>query len=296
VDVGLDTVTSLPKPVPCAWLADIVDDGLLEYERELRAAPGLVRKLRLAKRWLQIFQVERHYFGAADACVVVSEVDAASLARACPRTPIHALPNGVDADFFAPLGLPEEADTLVFEGRMDFPPNVDAVLWFVAEVLPLVQRQRPGVKFWAVGNKPAPEVLALAGDTVTVTGWVDDVRPWLDRAALFVAPMRMGAGIKNKVLQAWAMGKAVVATPAAIGGLLAEPGSNLEVAEGAEALAERIVQLLQDRERRAALGCAARATIEANYTWARRAEALEAVMQEAVERRPGRAALKVAHA
>ncbi|HRY90479.1 MAG TPA: glycosyltransferase family 4 protein, partial [Rubrivivax sp.] len=182
------------------------------------------------------------------------------------------------------------------EGRMDFPPNVDAVLWFVAEVLPLVQRQRPGVKFWAVGNKPAPEVLALAGDAVTVTGWVDDVRPWLDRAALFVAPMRMGAGIKNKVLQAWAMGKAVVATPAAIGGLLAEPGANLEVAEGAEALAERIVQLLQDRERRTALGRAARATIEAHYTWARRAEALAEVMQDAVARRSGRAALKVAHA
>ncbi|MEG0821684.1 MAG: glycosyltransferase family 4 protein [Burkholderiaceae bacterium] len=280
---GWDTVTSVPRPLECAWLADIVDDGLIDLERELAHETSLTRKLRLAKRWAQIFQVERHYFGAADACAVVSNVDAASLARACRHTPIAVLPNGVDAEFFRPSGEPEAPDTLVFEGRMDFAPNVDAVIWFVTEVLPRVRQVRPSVRFLAVGNKPAPSVRALAGPGVEVTGWVDDVRPYLARAALFVAPLRMGAGIKNKILQAWAMGKCVLTTPEAIGGLLAEPGRNLELADGAPAMAARILELLADPQRRAAVGAAGRATIEAHYTWARRAEALEAVMQQAVQ-------------
>lgn len=289
---GWDTVASLPSPLPCAWLADIVDDGLVDLDREIEHETNLLRRLRLIKRRAQIFHVERHHFGPADACVVVSEVDAASLARACPATRIEAMPNGVDAEFFRP-GLAEEGgDLLVFEGRMDFPPNVDAVRWFVSEVLPRIRERVPQARFAAVGNRPAPEVQALAGPGVEVTGWVDDVRPYLAQAAVFVAPLRMGAGIKNKVLQAWSMGKAVVATPQAIGGLLAEPGVNLELAHGAEAMAEAILALLADRQRRQRLGLAARQTIEAHYTWPRRAAALESLMQELVMARSAR----VAHA
>lgn len=279
---GWDTLTSLPLPLPCAWLADAVDDGLIEYARELRTPGAWRRKLRMVRRWFKVWLVQRYLFGQADVCALVSEVDVASFAASCPGVPVLSLPNGVDADFFAPLGLPEDPDTLVFEGRMDFKPNVDGACWFAREVLPLVRRARPGARLLLVGNKPAPEVLALAGEAVEVTGWVDDVRPWIDRAALFVAPMRLGAGIKNKVLQAWAMGKAVVATSAATGGLLAEPGVNIEVADGAQALAERIVALLADPARRTALGAAARATIEAHYTWARRAEDLEQAMELAL--------------
>lgn len=282
---GWDTLTSLPLPLACAWLADAVDDGLLEYERELRSSAPWRRKLRVARRWLKVWLVQRELFGRADVCALVSEVDAASFAASCPGVPVLTLPNGVDADYFAPLGLAPELDTLVFEGRMDFRPNVDAACWLATEILPRVRSMHPGARLVLVGNQPAPAVSALANEAVQVTGWVEDVRPYLDRAALFVAPMRLGAGIKNKVLQAWSMGKAVVATSEATGGLRAEPGVNLELADGAEALATAIVALLADPVRRQALGRAARATVDEHYTWARRAEDLEAAFELAVRRR-----------
>jgi glycosyltransferase involved in cell wall biosynthesis len=166
---------------------------------------------------------------------------------------------------------------IVFTGQMDYAPNIDAVGWFVEEVMPLL----PGARFAIVGRKPAEAVRRLAGPSTIVTGEVADVRAWLAAADVVAAPLRIARGIQNKVLEALAMARPVVASPAAFEGIEAEPGRHLLVAEGAEAQAEAISGLLADPGRAAALGQAARRRMEEAYRWeARLAPLTELVAPE----------------
>jgi glycosyltransferase involved in cell wall biosynthesis len=135
-----------------------------------------------------------------------------------------------------------------------------------------------------VGRDPAPEVRALASDHVAVTGTVDDVRPYLARGTVFACPMRLGSGIKNKILQAWAMARPVVATPASLGGLAAVDGVNLVVREDNRGFADAVVDLMRDAGRAAQLAAGGRATVEREYAWPQRALQFESVLNDAVER------------
>jgi glycosyltransferase involved in cell wall biosynthesis len=151
-------------------------------------------------------------------------------------------------------------------------------VYFATSVLPLIKARVPDVRFRIVGKNPAPEVAALASTDVEVTGFVDDVRPYLDRAAVFVCPLRKGAGIKNKILQAWAMGKPVVATSKSTGGLAVREGENILVRDDPREIADAVVELLESPAKRQSMAAAARATAESRYGWARQARALESVM------------------
>ena len=181
--------------------------------------------------------------------------------------------NGVDADFFAPAegGVSPYAtgeQAVVFTGAMDYWPNADAALWFAAEVVPRLREAWPKVRFHVVGRSPTPAVQALASEHVAISGTVPDVRPWLRHAALVVAPLRMARGIQNKILEAMAMGKAVVASAACAGALDAEPGREFLTAADADEFARQIGGLLADPERAAAIGAAAREAVLARYSWA----------------------------
>ncbi len=284
---GWDTVISVPRPCPVPFLADIVDDGVLELWREFKSRKALLPRVRAAKRLLENVIMERFFFAPADACLVVSERDRDSFARVCPKTPVHVIHNGVDEEHFRPTGAPVDDTTLVFEGSMEFPPNVDAARYLVLELLPLVRQRVPTARVVLVGRDPAPEVQALACEYVEVTGFVDDVRSYLDSATVFVCPMRKGAGIKNKLLQAWAMAKPVVATSTATGGLAVRREQNIVIRDNTEDLAVAIADLLQDRPRQEAIGQAAHETVIENYTWARKALELEALMNVVSEGRRG---------
>ena len=144
--------------------------------------------------------------------------------------------------------MPEPA-TLVFEGNMMFGPNVDAARRLALEILPIVRAAIPAARLVLVGRDPAPEVRALAGESVEVTGTVDDVRPFLARGTVFACPMRLGSGIKNKILQAWAMARPVVATPASLGGLAAHDEDNLLVREDNLGFSEAVIELIRDPAR-----------------------------------------------
>jgi sugar transferase (PEP-CTERM/EpsH1 system associated) len=221
---------------------------------------------------------ERSTAARADVSLFVSETEAALFrARAGPQGgDIRALQNGVDLEYYDPAFPPVEAPRplIVFTGQMDYAPNVDAVTWFAEAVLPLV----PGAVFAIVGRRPVPAVRRLAGERVIVTGAVADVRGWLAAADVVVAPLRIARGVQNKVLEAMAMARPVVASSAAFEGIEAEPGRDLVVADGAEAQARVIAGLLAGPVRAGELGRAARRRMEQAYRWEARLEPLAGLL------------------
>ena len=198
---------------------------------------------------------------------------------------MRVLENGVDLDFFDPaapvaaLSRPLGGPLLVFTGQMDYAPNVQAVIQFARDVLPRVRANVPDATFAIVGRNPAPAVAALAGSPgVEIVGAVPDMRPWLAAADVVVASLRIARGVQNKVLEAMAMGRPVVASEAAFEGIDAVPGLDLLVADGAGAEAAAILSLLGDRGLAAKIGRAARARMCLRYAWDRQLAPLENLM------------------
>jgi sugar transferase (PEP-CTERM/EpsH1 system associated) len=226
----------------------------------------------------KIRRYEAALLGAVDATVAVSEADAAALQPLAPAARLVVVPNGVDTTAFKPAGPAEEEDGLmVFTGKMDFRPNIDAMTWFARTVWPRLRAARPGARLAIVGRDPAPAVAGLAGDGIEVTGEVPDVRPWLARAAVAVVPLRIGGGTRLKVLEAMAMGKAIAATTMAVEGLGLSDGAEVRLADRPEALAEALGTLLDQPEERRRLGTAARRRAVADYRWEALVPAIEAL-------------------
>lgn len=274
-----------------ARLLELVDAETLQAWRRLT--------LRQPRTWARLplaAVVERWALRRFAACTTVAEADARVLRRLAPGVPVQVIPNGVDADYFRPLDLPEEPNTLIFTGGMSFPPNVTAVLFFYHQILPLIRRAVPEVRLVIAGKDPAPAVQALAADpAVTVTGYLDDLRPWLARASVMVCPMRSGSGIKNKVLEALAMARPVVTTTLGAEALAARHGHELLIADAPAAFAAAVVALLRDPARRRQLGQAGRALVTQRYSWEACAAAYDRMYARLAASRPLPAALQVLH-
>lgn len=260
----------VPVETHARVVMDFVDMDSEKFALYAAEGRGPMRAV-YAREATKLFAYEREVAARADASLFVSEAEAALFRRRTGLPRIHALGNGIDSDFFDPAAnfpaLPadqrRQGPTLLFTGQMDYRPNIDAVTWFARKVLPRL----PGAHFVIAGRNPDPEVQALAGPRVTVTGGVADMRSWLAAADVVVAPLRIARGVQNKVLEAMAMAKPVVATPAAFEGIEAKPGRDLIVADGAEAFAEAIKALLDDPARAAQLGADARALVTTSYRW-----------------------------
>ncbi len=278
--------------------AVVLDDHNAEYLLQQRA---FATDRRLPRRWLAAvysflqWQKLRRYEALtcrlADRVVAVSEADAQALQRLVPGLQPTVVPNGVDVAsyraFITPPDFPPLRDpALVFTGKMDFRPNVDGVLWFWQEVWPLVRASAPEAHFYVVGQRPHPRLAPLAEDpSVTVTGFVPDVRPYIANAAVYVIPLRIGGGTRLKVLEAMAMGKAIVSTSLGCEGFPLRPGEHLLLADTPRAFADAVLALLGDAARRKALGAAAQALATAQYDWAAIVPRLEAVLWQAVQER-----------
>lgn len=204
-------------------------------------------------------------------------------ARDCAER-VVTIRNGVDSDYFSPAHefAPPFASgerAVVFTGAMDYWPNVDAVVWFAGEVLPKLRQHDASVRFYVVGMNPDFAVRALASDPGTVvTGRVADVRPYLRHAHVVVAPLRVARGIQNKVLEAMAMAKAVIATPACVAGLSARADTELQVAADAQDFATK-VQTLMEPVRAREMGRRARARVLRDYAWPSSFSLLDAVLE-----------------
>ena len=186
---------------------------------------------------------------------------------------VSAMNNGVDANYFSPSPdrvSPFESNDMpiVFTGAMDYWPNVDAVTWFAREALPVLRRSRPQLRFYIVGRAPSPAVLALASDSVVVTGTVPDVRPYLQHAAAVVAPLRLARGIQNKVLEAMAMGRPVVAAQACVEALDVTVDAEILSATTSDDFVREVESLLDAPDGAARIGHAGRNRVLRSYDWA----------------------------
>ena len=230
----------------------------------------------------RLARLESSVVGAVDHVLACSEEDAARLAVLGRATPLTVIPNAISVTHYdaaqPPAGLPHPA--LVFTGKMDYRPNVDAVLWFAAEVLPRVREAAPGAHFAVVGQKPHPRLDALRGRPgVLITGQVPEIQPYLSAADVYVAPLRMGSGTRLKLLEAMAMGRAIVSTRLGAEGLGAEAGEHLLLADEPGEFAGAVLSLLGDEARRRRLGEAARQFVRERYDWGAIIPRLEAVYE-----------------
>lgn len=260
----------VPERIGQRFVMDFVDMDSEKFAAYASEGSGVMRRVHAREAQL-LSAFEAQVAARADASLFVSEAEAALFRGCTGARNVQALANGIDGHFFDPAaGFPRlteeergEGPLLLFTGQMDYRPNVDAVAWFAQEILPLV----PGARFVIAGRNPAPQVKALAGPRVTVTGSVPDIRSWLAAADLVVAPLRIARGIQNKVLEAMAMEKAVVASPAAYEGIEAEPGRDLLVEGGFPEMAAAIRGLIADPAEAARIGAAARALVTRLYRW-----------------------------
>lgn len=235
-----------------------------------------------AREGRRLLAFEREVAAQARAAYFVTEAEVALFRQAAPEVAHKIKPvcNGVDAEFFAPDPVrpspfePTELP-LVFTGAMDYWPNVDAVQWFAAEMLPALRQRWPNLRLHIVGRSPTPAVRELAGAHVVVTGTVPDVRPYLQHAAVVVAPLRLARGIQNKVLEAMAMARPVVAASTCLQAIEAEPGMDLLGATQAADYIAAIDELLRNASRRVAMGEAARRRVLQAYAWSARLAALD---------------------
>lgn len=233
-----------------------------------------------------LFDAEKQITASVDAAAFVSEDEAALFRKMAPAESahVHGIANGVDCDFFNPdvqSDAPYATDrtNIVFTGAMDYWANVDAVTWFADDILPKIRTTLPECDFWIVGANPTPEIVKLGErDGISVTGRVDDVRPFIVHATLSVAPLRVARGIQNKVLEAMALAKTVVATPQAMEGIAAVDGSEVFVAEDADAFAETVLAQVNAPDREIT-GNRARQRVLSSYGWLTSLQKFESILE-----------------
>jgi sugar transferase (PEP-CTERM/EpsH1 system associated) len=223
---------------------------------------------------------------AFDRSIVVSQMESDVLKRRVTDRPVSVIPNGVDLDYFqqGEAEIPSsDPPIIVFTGVMDYFPNVDAVRYFCAEIFPLIRKARPEAQFYIVGRNPAPAVKKLGHlPNVIVTGETPDIRPYLLKAKVAVAPFRIARGVQNKVLEAMAMGLPVVGTTIAFQAFQGEEEKGIRSADDPAEFARETLLLLEEGEFRSQLSVQARRYVERRHRWEDHGRRLELLLQEAI--------------
>jgi polysaccharide biosynthesis protein PslH len=265
----------------------VLDEHNVDYEVYARMHESERSPLRRAfyrSQERRFRRYEQRCWGEVAACVMTSDREVEIVRRHAPCAFAATVPNGVDVNYFAPSDAPVEPQTLVFNGVLDYRPNIDGVNFLVDEVLPLVRRRWPDVRLTVVGRGSPAEVEALRRRGVDATGEVPDVRPHLQRAAVVVVPIRMGSGTRLKVVEGLSLGKALVSTTVGHEGVGVRDGEHLLVGDTAEGFAEQIGRLFEDAALGERLGRAGRELMMREYSWDSAGERLDEVHRIVAER------------
>jgi glycosyltransferase involved in cell wall biosynthesis len=254
------------------------------WKRHYEVQTNPVRKAYLRNQWHKAREYEATECRRYDRVVAVSPDDRLMMEKQYGLTAVDDIPTGVDTEYFRPSGnLSLEPNHLVFTGSMDWLPNEDAIRYFTAEIMPLIRKSIPEVKLTVVGRNPFPGLIELGkrDPSIIVTGRVDDVRPYIERAAAYVIPLRIGGGTRLKVYEAMAMERPLISTSVGAEGLPLTDGQELLLADTPEDFAAAVVRVLQDRSLAMSLGTRAAATVRERFGWDRVARRFAEICQQA---------------
>jgi len=270
---------NLPKRLPCPAVMFTHNVESEIWRRHAETKSDAIGRLLYGAQYRRMLRYERRMLARFDGILAVSDADRETFARLYPGAiaqPAHVVPTGVDTEYFAPAAGSQQPARLIFTGSMDWLPNEDAMIYFCRDVLPAIRAEVPDVALTIVGRTPTPAVKKLAEERgVTVTGRVDDVRPFMRDASVYIVPLRIGGGTRLKIFEAMAMGKAVVSTTIGAEGLPVTDGEHVLLADDPASFARAVVHLLRDTAHRDRLAAAARALVLARYDWSAVAGELE---------------------
>lgn len=282
--------------VPASDAVHVLDAHNVEYDnfkRMAEKAPDPFRKIFYQMEFEKFRREEIDACSRQHALVVTSERDRTIFQQHLPGMRTMVVPNGVDAGYFSPTPGQEEPFRIVFTGMMAYIPNYDGIEWFIDEIFPRIRERRPEARLSVVGKNPPARITRRASEFVEVTGTVPDVRPYIDRASVYVVPLRMGGGTRLKITEAMAMRKPIVTTSIGCEGIDVTNGETALIADTAEAFAESVLRLFDDRSLRTKLCANAHDLLHAKYEWSvvgtKLAEFYESLL-------PGRQARPAVHA
>jgi polysaccharide biosynthesis protein PslH len=251
-------------------IADFIDNPALFMKRSFYKEKNIIRKIRILKWSLDLVQDIKKTSKVIDSFVFISQDDAEHFKKIVKAKNVFIISNGVDLNYFNPSDEKLKKDNIIlFTGVMDYPPNDDAACFFIKSVLPLIREKHRDIKFLVVGKNPSQKLrkLALKYNKIEVTGFVEDMRPYFNKATVYVSPLRWGAGVKNKILEAWAMKVPVVATTLSCSGIEANDGENIYIADQPKYFAKMVCEILDNQGLRDDFAAAARSLIEKKYSW-----------------------------
>jgi len=259
-------------------VCDIIDDPLKLLKSGSSSIYELFNKV---KGLIWIFGVYYKFLRKVNILLAVTEEDTKGIINYSRHKKVCTIPNGADSKYYFPQEEGEKP-IIIFTGNMDYYPNVNDVKFFLKDIWPKVIKNIPDAEFWVVGRNPAPALLSLSNayQRVQIIGYVDDIRDYMGKAWVAVAPMIDGTGIKNKILEAWSMAKPVVATRLAAQGLSARHGENIFISNKPSDICNMTCELIRNKNLRREIGKNARRHVIENYTWQAQADKLTMIFNE----------------
>jgi glycosyltransferase involved in cell wall biosynthesis len=269
----------------------VVDSHNIDYDlarQYARNGSSLVRRLYAEANWRKLRREELATYRDADGVYLCSAADERRLLNEVPTVRTAVIPNAADVEYYQPRSNdpPPDGRTLIFFGLLSYLPNVDGVNHFVKDIWPRIAEAHPEARCKIIGGRPPPSLLALAQPGVELTGFVSDLRPHLAAAAAVVVPLRLGGGTRLKIVEAMAMGKAIVSTTLGAEGIEAVPGRDILIEDEPAAFADAVGRLLADPGLAARIGQSARQLAVARYGWCEAARALESFYRRIIENAP----------
>jgi polysaccharide biosynthesis protein PslH len=281
----LAPAVNVPRNLDCATVLFQHNVEAMIWKRHHEVQANAARKAYLFRQWRKMFDFEAKTCPRFDCVVAVSREDREVMQQQYHVENVYDVPTGVDTEFFRPSGTHvRKPHNLVFTGSMDWLPNEDAIRYFTEQIMPRIKREVPGVTLTVVGRNPYPGLVELSkrDPSVVVTGRVDDVRPFMEEAAVYIVPLRIGGGTRLKIYEGMAMEKAIVSTSIGAEGLPVVDGREIVLADTPESFADAVIKLIRDENLANEIGQRAAERVRAEFGWDTVADDFAAICERSI--------------